>query len=205
MSMKSRLAEMRSDLLHEGGPAISTNRSYPFAIFQYSPSEEFEVRSEVGSLAQELQLKGWSVRTVDLFAVLAEFLESQENGELVQAIIDEEKLQFAAHGGDWKMPLDYLSNALGHYFESLEGYPGAVLEQIQEVAKTAKDTARTVVFLSRVGALYPFYRTSSLLRFLDTGVKIPTVILYPGSREDQHYLSFMGQMSADRDYRPRIY
>ncbi len=204
MSLETKLAELRKDLLGPEGPAISTNRSYPFAIFQYSPSEEFRARAEVGNLAQELQLKGWRVRTVDLFAVLADYLAEQEGGELVQAMIEEEKLQYTSYGEDWSKALDSLSNALGQHFERLDGYPGRVLAQIQEVA-AGSDPSRTVVFLSRVGSLYPFYRTSSLLRFLDAGIKIPTVILYPGSRENPHYLSFMGIMSADRDYRPRIY
>lgn len=204
MSLKTRLAGLSKDILGPAGPAISTNRSYPFAIFQYSPSEEFEARQEVGNLSQELQMKGWRVRTVDLFATLAEYLSEQEKGELVPVLIEEEKLQFKAYGGDWTKALDSLSNELGKHFGSIEGYPGRVLSQIQEVA-AGSDPSRTVVFLSRVGALYPFYRTSSLLRFLDTGVKVPTVILYPGERIEQHFLSFMGMMNADRDYRPRIY
>lgn len=204
MSMESRLAELKKDLLGPAGPAISTNRSYPFAIFQYSPSEEFQARQAVGNLAQELQLKGWRVRTVDLFQTLADYLAGQEGGELIQAIVEEEKLQYEAYGKDWTKAQDFLSNTLTNHFNDASGYPGRVLESIQEVAR-GSDPARTVVFLSRVGSLYPFYRTSALLRYLDTGVKVPTIILYPGNKEDQHYLSFMGIMSADRDYRPRIY
>ncbi|TAH52360.1 MAG: DUF1788 domain-containing protein [Treponema sp.] len=204
MSLESRLAELKKDLLSPAGPAISTNRSYPFAIFQYFPTEEYEARSKLGSLAEELRVKGWKVRTVDLFEQLEAYLAEQEGGELVEAIIEEEKLQYRAYGKDWKPALDYLSNTLTPHCNRMDGYPARVLEQIQEEARGG-DANRTVVFLSRVGSLYPFYRTSALLRFLDTGVKVPTIILYPGTKEDQHYLSFMGIMSADRDYRPRIY
>ena len=204
MSLESRLAELRKDLLGPAGPSISTNRSYPFAIFQYYPTEEYEARTKIGNLAQDLTLKGWRVRTVDLFQVLESYLAEQEGGELVEAIVEEEKLQYRAYGKDWKPALDYLTNTLTPHFNRMDGYPARVLEQIQEVAR-GSDSNRTVVFLSRVGSLYPFYRTSALLRFLDTGVKVPTIILYPGNKEDQHYLSFMGIMSADRDYRPRIY
>jgi len=44
-----------------------------------------------------------------------------------------------------------------------------------------------------------------LLRYLDKGIRVPTIALYPGTREEDHYLSFMGEIPADRDYRPRIY
>jgi len=204
MSLETRLAVLKKDLLSPSGPAISTNRSYPFAIFQYVPSEEFKARQAVGTLAQELELAGWRVRTVDLFQVLADYLAAQEGGGLVAAIIEEEKLQYTAYGKDWTKSLDYLSNTLSAHCNDAEGYPARVLESIQEVARES-DPARTVVFLSRIGSLFPFYRTSALLRYLDAGVKVPTIILYPGHKEDQHYLSFMGIMSADRDYRPRIY
>lgn len=204
MSLETRLAVLKKDLLSPAGPSVSTNRSYPFAIFQYSPTEEFTARQAVGSLAQELELAGWRVRTVDLFQVLADYLADQEGGDLVAAIMEEEKLQYNAYGKDWTKALDYLSNTLSTHFNDATGYPARVLEAIQELARES-DPDRTVVFLSRIGSLYPFYRTSALLRYLDTGVKIPTIILYPGHKEDQHYLSFMGIMSADRDYRPRIY
>ena len=90
MSLESRLAELKKDLLSPAGPAISTNRSYPFAIFQYFPTEEYEARSKLGSLAEELRVKGWKVRTVDLFEQLEAYLAEQEDGELVEAIIEEE-------------------------------------------------------------------------------------------------------------------
>ncbi len=203
MSLQARLQELRKDLLNPEGPAISTNKSYPFAIFQYKPSEEFEARSQIGLLANELHLKSWRVKTIDLFEVLMDFLKNHEDGDLTSLIIQEEKLQFEAHK-DWKFSLDSLSNVLSPFFTSVNGYPEKVHGVIQEAA-IGSDPNHTVVFLTRIGSLYPFYRTSSLLRFLDTGVKVPTIILYPGIKQDQHYLSFMGVMNADRDYRPRIY
>ena len=56
------------------------------------------------------------------------------------------------------------------------------------------------------GQLYPFFRTSALLRHIDgrTG-DVPVVLLYPGKRRELSALSFMGELQPDRDYRPRIY
>ena len=46
----------------------------------------------------------------------------------------------------------------------------------------------------------------ALLKHIDGRTKnIPVVLLYPGKREDQNGLSFMCELPADRDYRPRIY
>ena len=204
MSIELRLEELKKDLLHPNGPSISTNRNYPFAIFHYRPDEEFLARELVGEVVDSLRLKGWTVRNVDLFAVLLDYLGEEEEGELVPAWIEEEKLLYKTYKRDYTKPLNSLSNSLSGFFNRKTGYPRKVLEEIGKAAEGA-DESRSVIFLSRIGALYPFYRTSALLRFLDEGVKVPTIVLYPGERVDQHYLSFMGEMDADRDYRPRIY
>jgi hypothetical protein len=65
---------------------------------------------------------------------------------------------------------------------------------------------RTLVLVGRSGALYPFFRTSALLKHIDGKTRnIPVVLLYPGERRDVTELSFMGELQPDRDYRPRIY
>ncbi len=83
-----------------------------------------------------------------------------------------------------------------------------------DVAKLVGDFAdehphradRTLVLLGRAGALYPFFRSSALLKHMDGNTRnIPMVLLYPGERKDTTALSFMGELDADRDYRPRIY
>ena len=63
-----------------------------------------------------------------------------------------------------------------------------------------------VAFIGRAGALYPFFRSSALLRDLDGKTKhVPVVLLYPGTRLGPTGLSFMGVLNPDSDYRPRIY
>jgi hypothetical protein len=63
-----------------------------------------------------------------------------------------------------------------------------------------------VAFIGRAGALYPFLRTSALLRHLDGRTRnVPVVLLYPGERQGATGLRFMGILNPDNDYRPRIY
>ena len=65
---------------------------------------------------------------------------------------------------------------------------------------------RTLALIGRAGALYPFFRSSALLRHLDGGTRnVPVVLLYPGERRGPTGLSFMGILDPDNDYRPRIY
>ena len=66
---------------------------------------------------------------------------------------------------------------------------------------------RTLVLIGRAGALYPFFRSSALLKHIDGKTRnIPVVLLYPGERtgHDRRSPSWASSI-ADRDYRPRIY
>ena len=204
MSLESRIDTLKTDLLNPAGPSISTNRNYPFAIFQYLPHEEFNMRTKLVDLLDTLRNKGWTILNVDLFATFIELLAEEEEGELIEALIEEEKLQYQAHQSDYKFPISVLQNSLDVVFKDQDKYSKLVLDKIKEKTEHS-DELKTVIFLSRIGGLYPFYRTSSLLRYLDNGIRVPTIVLYPGERTEQHYLSFMGEMDADRDYRPRIY
>jgi hypothetical protein len=60
--------------------------------------------------------------------------------------------------------------------------------------------------LYRSGALYPGYRTSALLDDLKlrTGVRIPVVLLYPGTVEGNYGLRFMGKTEPAYGYRAMI-
>ena len=204
MSIETRLIELKDDLLKPEGPAISTNRNYPFALFQYSPNEEFVMRSALLDLLNQLRGKGWTILNVDLLETFLEFLREQEEGALLDALIMEEKIQYEAYKKDFHYPLHTLHNSLNSLFKDEIQFPKKVLQKICDKTEHS-DENRSVIFLSRIGGLYPFYRTSSLLRFLDKGSRIPTIILYPGERREGYFLSFMGEMEADRDYRPRIY
>jgi hypothetical protein len=204
INIENRMNTLKKDLLNPAGPCISTNRNYPFAIFHYPPHEEFRMRTQLIALLDALRNKSWSILNVDLFDTLLDYLEAQEDGDLIDALIAEEKLQYTANKNNYSMPLSVLQNSLDIFLKDQEQYPRVVFDRIIE--KTANsDPEKTVIFLSRIGGLFPFYRTSSLLRFLDKGIRVPTIVLYPGERTEQHYLSFMGEFNADRDYRPRIY
>jgi hypothetical protein len=92
MSIEYRIDTLKKDLLNPAGPCISTNRNYPFAIFQYPPHEEFKMRAKLLELLDALRSKAWIILNVDLFSTLIEYLSKQENGELIEALIQEEKI-----------------------------------------------------------------------------------------------------------------
>ena len=103
--------------------------------------------------------------------------------------------------------LAYLRDKVAPHIEGPDGIAADVARLISAFSEEHPDRAdRTLVLIGRAGALYPFFRSSALLKHIDGKTRnIPVVLLYPGERKDTTALSFMGELDADRDYRPRIY
>ena len=82
--------------------------------------------------------------------------------------------------------------------------PRPIPDQIVEYA-SALDSNRSILFLTRVGAVYPAYRASALLENLMGEVHSPTVLFYPGTRTGKNSLRFMDSLDAVHSYRHKIY
>jgi hypothetical protein len=67
------------------------------------------------------------------------------------------------------------------------------------------DPLHDVVFITRTGALFPVYRTFSLLEQLKGRVVVPTVLFYPGTADGAAGLRFMGVLDAEHNYRPKVF
>ena len=67
------------------------------------------------------------------------------------------------------------------------------------------DPLKDVIFITRAGALFPIYRTSSLLEQLKGKVHVPSVLFYPGELDGVAGLRFMGILDAEHNYRPKIF
>ena len=198
------ITALRRDLIDpEDGPRISTMRNYRFAIVQYSPEHEYAMRAEVQRLVSELEAKGWFVLTIDLQKLLLDRIRSQPDEWAEKVIAMETRM--AERQLD--RGLNYLKSKLLPLVEGPEGLAGDCRRLIQDFVQKHPDKAdQTLVLIGRAGGLFPFFRSSALLRHLDgqTG-NVPVVLLYPGTKQGPTSLSFMGVLSPDSDYRPRIY
>ncbi|NOU34915.1 MAG: DUF1788 domain-containing protein [Polyangiaceae bacterium] len=197
------VAALRRDLLAEGGPQISTMRNYRFAILPYRPADEFKLRGLMRRLTDDLRNAGWGVLPISLQQLL--LARIRKTGEAnVQALITREKRLFEK---DPERALAHLRDKIAPHIEGPDGIAADVAALIADFAEKHPDGAdRTLVLIGRAGALYPFFRSSALLKHIDGKTRnIPVVLLYPGERKDTTALSFMGELDADRDYRPRIY
>lgn len=202
-SLTEAVAALRTDLLAEGGPQISTMRNYRFAILPYRPREEFKLRQLIRRLTDELRAEGWSVLPISLQKLVLDRIRA--TGETnVHALIDRERRLFDKDPG---RALAHLRDKIAPHIEGPEGIAADVARLIHEFAEqTDASPDRSLVLIGRAGALYPFFRSSALLKHIDGKTRnIPVVLLYPGERKDTTALSFMGELPSDRDYRPRIY
>lgn len=194
---------LRRDLIQDGGPQISTMRNYRFAIVQYPPPVEFELRAEVQRLTADLAAHGWIVLSINLQSLLLDRVRAQGDDWAARVIARETR----AAARNPRRGLDYLKSKLIPLIEGPDGIAADCSRVIGEhVARYPDRVDRTLAVIGRAGALYPFFRSSALLRHLDGRThNVPVVLLYPGDRRGSTGLSFMGVLDPDNDYRPRIY
>ena len=201
-SLESAVQALRDDLLAQGGPQISTMRNYRFAILHYDPRDEFKLRSQFRRLSDELKGQGWHVLSISLQFLLLERLK-QEPRVLDSIIRTEQRF----HARNPERALNHLKDKIAPYVEGANGIAKDVIALIDQfIEQNPADINRTVIFVGRAGALYPFFRSSALLKHIDGKTRnLPVVLLYPGKRYAGNALSFMGEIASDRDYRPRVY
>jgi hypothetical protein len=201
--LQEAFTALRRDLINEDGPQISTMRNYRFAIVQYEPADEFKLRGEVQRLSADLVANGWMVLSLNLQKLLFDRVRAQGDDWADRVIKMEESMARI----EPERGLNYLKSKLAPLIEGPAGIASDCGRIICEYADHHPDTVdRTVAVIGRAGALYPFFRSSALLRHLDGRTRnVPVVLLYPGERRGPSGLSFMGMLNPDNDYRPRIY
>jgi hypothetical protein len=195
---------LRKDLLRDDGPQISTVRNYNFAILPYDPEDELRLRQRMHELSETLRDAGWTTGTILLHTLLLARLRAQGT-DFIDAMIQREK-RLAGASDPWR-GLRALKERVVTLLEGPDGLAQDVIREVHRILDERSDNPeRTVVFLGRAGALYPFFRTSALLKHVAGHTRnVPVVLLYPGKVVGETGLSFMGLLPADRDYRPRIY
>lgn len=202
-TLDEAIRALKQDLLSPGGPRISTMRNYRFAIVPYRPAEEFKLRRLVRRMTEDLKAEGWSVLAVSLQRLFLDRVRALGKGEFERIVAREKRL----YDKDPARALEHVREKIAPLIEGPEGIAADVARLIEKFAADApEDEDRSLVLLGRAGALYPFFRSSSLLKHIDGKTRnFPVVLLYPGERRDTTTLSFMGEVPSDRDYRPRIY
>ena len=149
---KGRLVNKLEPVLKQPDPrpAISAYHDMPYAIFRYSPEDEFAVRQETALLRTRLEQGGKRVTSISLSSCMYEALEAEGLG--AEALADAEKLV------GLEATIETIHQVLSEY-RPLD-------ELVASNIPGDADPLRDIVFIVRAGALFPIYRTSSLLEQL---------------------------------------
>ena len=188
--LKQRLRQSLEPVLElpDPRPRISAYHDMPYALFRYDPEEEFELRKQVSLLETRLSQKGKRIKRISLAECLDQAMRSQRP-------LDE---WFAAEREQGTATLvETLHSVLAEYTPLVD----LVAERMPE----DPDPLRDLVFIQRTGALFPVYRTFSLLEQLKGRVHVPTVLFYPGDLDGAAGLRFMSVLDAEHNYRPKIF
>ena len=188
---KDRLMKDLEPVLKLNDPRrkISSYNNMPYAIFRYPPEDEFEVRVEITMLQTRLEQVGKRITRISLADCLTAALEA-ENITYGQLATQEKSVGLSK-------VTETIHNILSEY----QPLDRIVLKRMP----ASPDPTKDIVFITRAGALFPVYRTSSLLEQLMGTIQIPAVLFYPGELDGAAGLRFMGILDAEHNYRPKIF
>jgi hypothetical protein len=168
---------------------ISAYHDMPYAIFRYDPEEELLLRRELSFLQTRLvNNRGKRITRISL----AECLDAALKSEATLEEWFENERMFGVE----KMVEDV---------HKLLADRTPLVELVAERLPADPDPRKDVVFIVRTGALFPVYRTFSLLEQLKGRVAVPMVLFYPGDLDGAAGLRFMGVLDAEHNYRPKIF
>ncbi|MFH0979915.1 MAG: BREX protein BrxB domain-containing protein [Planctomycetota bacterium] len=185
-----RLTTKLEPLLGQEDPrrSISAYHDMPYAIFRYPAEEEFALRKELSLLRTRLEQKGKRVSVISLAERLQAAITAESStGDLVES---EKTIGLT-------QVIDTVHEILSRY-KRLD-------DLVVERMPASPDPLRDIVFIVRAGALFPVYRTSSLLEQLKGRVVVPSVLFFPGELDGAAGLRFMGVLDAEHNYRPMIF
>ncbi len=167
---------------------LSAYHDMPYAIFCYPPEVEFELRQELELMTTRLTQKGKAITIISLAECLDAALREHAPWE---RLADAEKTLGVSTA------IDTVHEVLGSYCP--------LVDLVAARMPPTPDPTRDIAFIVRAGALFPVYRTSSLLEQLKGRVSVPAVLYYPGALDGPAGLRFMGVLDAEHNYRSKIF
>jgi Domain of unknown function (DUF1788) len=167
---------------------LSAYHDMPYALLRYDPEEELDLRKQVTLLETRLSQRGKRIKRISLAECLDEAMRSQRP---LDEWFEAEREQGV------ETIVETVHAVLSEYMPLVELVAARMPED--------PDPLRDIVFILRTGALFPVYRTFSLLEQLKGRVHVPTVLFYPGALDGAAGLKFMGVLEAEHNYRPKIF
>ncbi|MDF1597473.1 MAG: DUF1788 domain-containing protein [Acidimicrobiia bacterium] len=189
MSLSRPLQEIRDDVIRFVERS-NTTEVPPYFVYVYDPKDEYPVRRDMADLKLAFEANDIRCASISLADLFWEAIDASGDYD---AIVGEE----LARPDDPKA-LDDIHQTINEILRDEPSLSQRVRQRMESFP------ARSVAFLYRAGALYPAYRTSSLLEDLRERLLVPVVLMYPGHVVGGVGLSFMGKCEPAHGYRAKI-
>jgi hypothetical protein len=149
-----------------------------FHIFDYDPEHEPIVQQYLPTLLGHLRLQSIEPLSIHLFEVMQDILKGRD--------LLEKSLELERKKGSLA-----LENALKNVLSA-----AAIAKHINQL----REQPHNLLLVSGVGAAFPLLRSHTLLNQLQTSVKEPLVLFFPGRYNGQR-LELFGEFEDDNYYR----
>lgn len=177
--------QLRQRLLSPTG--LNPAQSDPIFYLVFSPKATLTVYRLLPGWIALLEADGWRVKTLPL-------------GKIIWEIIDQ-----AGHWEEWievegEGETDQVSvnDSVRNVLRTNNALVGRVIQAV------ALDEPKTLVLVTEVELLHPYFRLRVIENYLNNKVRIPTVFLYPGRRAGQYGLHFLDFYPEDPGYRSTL-
>jgi hypothetical protein len=182
-SLDDKFAELVERLSSHRG--LSAGGDDPFYYFVFPPSKAQDVRRNLPAWRGKLQHAGWNVQTVSF-------------ADLIWKLVDE--------SGRWDTWLeaeaDFAPADITRSIRDVVSKPDGLIARVRDIVSHSEP--QRLVLFTDTETLNPFFRVRGLENELHDQVKSPTVILYPGGREGQYGLRYLGLYDNDPNYRATV-
>jgi hypothetical protein len=186
---------LREELRHIGERMVhflDAGGDPPFVVYPYQPSAEWEVRRDLAELGRWFEALPRPVHCAQL-SLAHLFWEALEESGFLDELIAQER-----RSGGNPATMAMLAEAVGEVLRQPPTLPDRVVAELDQLGE------RSAVVLHRAAALYPAYRTSTLLDDLRGRLARPVLLAYPGKLVGEYGLSFMGLSEPTYGYRALI-
>jgi hypothetical protein len=181
--LDSTFSQLEAHLLERGG--LSASHTDPFFYFVFPPAQALEVRRRLVPWSARLRNAGLQVDRLSV-------------SDLVWELVDS--------AGTWDEWLGAEPDAeprdVNEAVTALLRTGGALVERV--AAHLASEPRGSVVFLTEIEMLHPYFRVRTLESALHDRVHVPTVVFYPGRRSGQFGLHFLDFYPEDGNYRATL-
>lgn len=166
--------------------ALNPAHSDPIFYFVYPPSQILTMRKLLpGWIARLRNENGLEVETLSLSEIMWELLDASGRWDAWLELEPEHDL-------------DAVNEAIRDVLRA----GNALVERVAERVATSREN--TVLFITDVELLHPYFRSRVIENYLNNKVLIPTVFFYPGRRTGQYGLHFLEFYPEDPGYRSTL-